>query len=71
VPSVKKGYWICSSIGGGLVILLRAKEEVDLALGLEVNHELAEAVTTLHLMLAEEHDRLAQLTESLVGIAMA
>jgi hypothetical protein len=68
---VKKGYWICSSTDGGLVILLSAKEEVDLALSLEVNHECAEAVTALHLMLIEEHDRLAQPAESLVGTAMA
>jgi hypothetical protein len=63
VPSVMKGYWICSSTGGGLVILLRT-EEVDLALSLKVNHERAEAVTALHLMLAEESDRLAQLVEA-------
>jgi hypothetical protein len=64
VPSVMKGYWICSSTGGGLVILLRTEEEVDLALSLKVNHERAEAVTALHLMLAEESDRLAQLVEA-------
>jgi hypothetical protein len=49
---------------GGLVILLRAEEEVDLALGLEVNHERAEAVTALHLALAEESDGLAQTAEA-------
>jgi hypothetical protein len=64
VPSVKKGYWICSSIGGSLVILLRAEEEVDLALGLEVNHERAEAVMALHITLVEERDRLAQPAEA-------
>jgi hypothetical protein len=64
VPSVKKGYWICSSTGGDLVILLRAEEEVDLALGLEVNHECVEAVMALHLTLVEERDRLAQPAEA-------
>jgi hypothetical protein len=64
VPSVKKGYWICSSTSGGLVILLRAEEEVDLALGLEVNHERAEVVMALHLTLTEERDRLAQPVEA-------
>jgi hypothetical protein len=63
MPSVKKGYWICSSTDGGLVILLRA-EEVDLAVGVEVNHERVEAVTALHLALAEERDRLAQPAEA-------
>jgi hypothetical protein len=64
VPSVKKGYWIWSSTDDGLVILLLMEEEVDPALDLEVNHERAEAVTTLHLMLAKEHDRLAQPAEA-------
>jgi hypothetical protein len=58
VPSVKKGYWICSSTDDGLVILLRTEEEVDLALYLDVNHEHAEVFMTLHLALFEERDRL-------------
>jgi hypothetical protein len=64
VPSVKKGYWICSSTCGGLVILLCVKEEVDLALDLKVNHERAEVVMALHLTLATEHDRLTQPAEA-------
>jgi hypothetical protein len=64
MPSVKKGYWICSSTGGGLVILLCAKEEVDLALDLEVNHERVEVVMALHLTLATKHDRLTQPVEA-------
>jgi hypothetical protein len=55
---------LVGATGGGLVILLRAEEEVDLALGLQVNHERAEAITALHLALAEERDGLAQPAEA-------
>jgi hypothetical protein len=40
------------------------EEEVDLALGLKADHELAEAVATLHLALAEERDGLAEPAEA-------
>jgi hypothetical protein len=63
---LKKGYWICSSTSGGLVVLLHVEEEVNLALGLEVNHERAEVVTALHLVLVEELDRLTQPAEELL-----
>ena len=49
---------------GGLVVLLRAEEKVDLALGLEADHERAEAVAALHLALSEERDGLAQPAEA-------
>jgi hypothetical protein len=49
---------------GALLLLLRAEEAVEVAVGLEADHESAEAVPALHLALAEERDGLAEAAEA-------
>uniref|UniRef100_A0A0E0DME6 Uncharacterized protein n=1 Tax=Oryza meridionalis TaxID=40149 RepID=A0A0E0DME6_9ORYZ len=46
------------------LLLLRADEAVEVAVGLEADHEGTEAVLALHLALAEERDGLAEAAEA-------
>ncbi|EEC71065.1 hypothetical protein OsI_02815 [Oryza sativa Indica Group] len=47
-----------------LLLLLRSDEAVEVAVGLEADHEGAEAVLALHLALAEERDGLTEAAEA-------